>query len=345
MAWHKARYGHRHSASLLDLTPWNWAASAFYRRIVLSVRPLARLMVLALALGLLAPAGLRAEVRIGVIMSGDIPYYREMHEAFRAELSELLGRQEKIEFLVQKPFPNPISWSNAARKLIAFDVDLMVTYGWSATAAVLHEKSAIPLVYAGVHEPEHAALAGPKATGNGFRVPLSSIVRYLKNLKSLQTLGVVYCGFEEDSVQQYEAITALAGRQGILTRQIDIRSRADLEGLKTKKQDAVFITGSSLAHLWINEILALVADQQIPVADILPQPPESEVLMTLSLPPQPQGRQAAAMAARILAGAAPGAMAPQTFRETELVFNQEVARRLGITFPIHLLIEATRVIK
>lgn len=302
-------------------------------------------ILLAVSWALTGPAELCAAVRIGVVMTGDIPYYGEMHETFVAELSRQIGATEKVEFLVQKPFPNSISWSNAARKLIAFDVDLLVTYGWPATAAVLHEKTAIPLVYAGVHEPNHAALAGRNATGCGFKVPLSSIVRYLKNLKSFQTLGVLFSSVEEDSVRQYETIKTLAALQGIQTQKIDIRSRFDPEQFKEISADAVFIAGSSLVHLWIEEILALLSEQQIPAADILPHAVESQVLMTLCQPPQPQGQMAAVMAAQILNGVAPGKIAPHTFRETELVFNLEVARRLGINFPIHLLIEATRVIR
>ena len=66
---------------------------------------------------------LHAEKRIGVIMTGDIPYYVAMHETFVTELNRRIGGSEKIEIILQRPFPNPISWSNAARKLIAFNVD------------------------------------------------------------------------------------------------------------------------------------------------------------------------------------------------------------------------------
>ena len=127
-----------------------------------------------------APGVLHAEKRIGVIMSGDIPYYGTMHETFVGELTTRLADADRVEIVLQRPFPNPISWSNAARKLIAFDVDLIVTYGAPATQAVIHEKSSIPLIYAGVYEPERAGMTGNNVTGCGFKVPLSSIIRYFK---------------------------------------------------------------------------------------------------------------------------------------------------------------------
>ena len=59
--------------------------------------------------------------RIGVIMTGDIPYYGAMHQTFVAELDRKFAGVENIEIILQRPFPDPIAWSNAARKLIAFD--------------------------------------------------------------------------------------------------------------------------------------------------------------------------------------------------------------------------------
>lgn len=292
-----------------------------------------------------AATDLYAERRIGVIMTGDVPYYGAMHETFVAEFNKRFSGGEKIEIVVQKPFPNSISWSNAARKLIAFDVDLIVAYGSPAAQAVLHEKSPIPLVYAGLYEPEQAGVSGKNVTGCGFKVPMSSVVRYFKRLKTVTSLGIIFSSVEEDSVRQSETMQMLAAQQNITAEKIDIRSRADLDKLKNKKTDAVFITGSSLVHLWLDDILAILKKNQVPAADIFPDDSESGVMMTLFQPPQAQGKMAAEMAAQILLGENPRSMNAYTFRETELVFNLVEARHLGIDFPIQLLIEATRVIQ
>ena len=278
-------------------------------------------------------------------MTGDIPYYRAIHEAFVAEINSRFAGSEKIEIILQRPFPNPISWSNAARKLIAFDVDLIVTYGLPAAEAVIHEKSRIPLVYAGLFEPENAAIKAKNATGCGFKVPLSSILRYFKRLKTVNTLGILFCSLEEDSVRQFETMQDLAAQQNIKTEKIDIRSRADLDKLKAMESDVVFISGSSLVHLFLDDIIKLLEQQRIPVATIFPDDTEAGVLMTLSQPPISQGHLAAEMAWQILLGTKPADINAYTFRDTELVFNKVEARRLEIDFPIQLLIEATRVIE
>jgi putative ABC transport system substrate-binding protein len=289
--------------------------------------------------------GVHAEKRIGVIMTGDISYYATMHENFVTEINRRFAGTDKIEIILQRPFPDSISWSNAARKLIAFEVDLIVTYGAPATQAVIYEKTHIPLVYAGFYDPTHAVTADKNVTGCGFKVPLSSIIRYFKGLKTIKTIGVVCSSIEEDSIRQYETIKVLAESQNIRAEKIDIRSPADLNKLETKNKDAVFITGSSLAHLWLDDILSILRKRQIPTADIFPDYSESGVLMTLFQPSQTQGQMTAEMASQILLGEPPANIVPYTFRDTELVFNLVEAKHLGITFPIHLLIEATRVIK
>lgn len=301
--------------------------------------------LLALIFIIAAPLAVHAEKRIGVVMTGDVPYYATMHEAFVDELNKKIAGTEKIEIILQRPFPNSISWSNAARKLIAFDVDLIVTYGSPATQAVLHEKSRIPHVYAGVYEPDQADVTGKNLTGCGFKVPLSSLIRYFKRLKTVKTLGIIFSGIEEDSVRQYEAMREIAEQQNIQTEKIDIRAHDDLGKLRSINSDAVFITGSTLAHLRIDEIISILRKEQIPTADIFPDSAETGILMTLYQPPHLQGEMAAEMAAQILHGKAPGGIAAHTFRDTELVFNLAEARHLGINFPIHLIIEATRVVK
>ena len=294
---------------------------------------------------LAAVQDLHAAKRIGVIMTGDISYYEKIHDTFVTELNKKFTGSEEIEIILQRPFPDPISWSNAARKLIAFDVDLIVTYGSPAAHAVIHEKSRIPLVYAGFYEPENATIDMKNVTGCGFRVPLSSILRYFKRTTAINTLGIVYSSIEEDSVRQYEAMRLIAGQQDIKTEKIDIRARTDLGKLKTKDFDVVFITGSSIAHLWLDDIVPILDEKRIPAADIFPDDKESGILITLYQPAHRQGEMAAEMAWQILLGTKPSDITTHTFRETELVFNLVEAKHLGINFPIQLLIEATRVIE
>ena len=141
---------------------------------------------------------------IGVIMTGDIPYYSKMHKAFTARLSrEGYG---DVQVVLQRPYPDQVSWSNAARKLIAVDVDIIVTYGASVTLAAINERTSIPIVYAGVYNPDAIGITGKNTTGSISKVPTSSLIRYLKGITAITSLGVLYSDIEKESIKQAEEI-------------------------------------------------------------------------------------------------------------------------------------------
>ncbi len=286
-----------------------------------------------------------AQPRVGVVMTGDVPYYRAIHAAFVTGLEKQAARLGRPEIILQRPFPDSIAWSNAARKLIALDVDLIVTYGAPATRAVLEEKSKIPVVYAGVYDPENGSVVGRNLTGCGFRVPLSSFLRYFKRLRQIDSVAVVFSSLEEGAVRQYRELLTLAGRQGIRVTPVDIRRRRDVTKLRTITDGAVLLTGSALAHMWAGDILAVLEQKKIPAADVFPDDGEEGVLITLFSSPAAQGRKAAHMAARILRGEKIEDVAPEVLRETELVVNLQESSRLGVTVPVQLIVEATRVIR
>jgi len=302
--------------------------------------------IFALLLLLFCPGPSFAKVLVGVIMTGDIPYYTAMHETFATELKNSLPDDEEVQFILQRPFPDPIAWSNAARKLIAIDVDLIVSYGVPATQAVLFEKSNIPVVYAGVYEPESANLSGSNFTGCGYRVPLSSLLRYFKRVKEIDKLQVVYSSTEEDSARQMAELVEMARQQKMDFARMDIRSNGDLKKLRDiSGDDAVFVTGSALVHIWLDDILNLLQEKKIPAVDIFPDPSEAGMLITLFQPPEKQGEAAAKLASRVIGGEKAKNIPPVILRETELVFNLLEARNMDITFPIQLIVEATKVIK
>ena len=287
-----------------------------------------------------------AQLRIGVIMTGDIPYYKKMHQGFLEELERHKPPEDEIEVILQRPFPDQIAWSNAARKLIAFDVDLIVSYGSPATLAVLDESSKVPVVYAGVYDPDNADITGKNVTGCGYKVPLSSLVRYLKRLKKIDSLRALYSSVEEDTVRQVGTLASLSSQQNVSLTKVNLRSKKEIGKLQRGSgEDAVILTGSALVHLWIDDLMSLLRKEKQPVADVFPDDAEAGVLITLYRPPVEQGRKAAAMAARILGGEQPVNIPPEIHGDTELVFNKIEADKLGLTFPVGLLVEATRVIK
>jgi ABC-type uncharacterized transport system substrate-binding protein len=287
---------------------------------------------------------LAAENTIGVIMTGDIPYYQELHSAFMTKLGKD-GFTAKTEVILQKPYPDSISLSNAARKLIAMDVDVIVAYGTPAALAVANEKTKIPLIYAAVYEPFTQRLKSRYSSGVNIKLSVSSLLRYLRGLKQINTLGIVYNSNEEDSVAQYMEISRLAGQHGINPEPINLKRHQEAKAkLAGKRLDAVLMTGSSVAHMAMGQIIEYAKEQRAPYASFL-LGRHNHAVITFATSPVEQGEKAADKTMRVLNGASPEKIKIESAREIELVFNLREATAMGWKLPMELVTEATHLIK
>lgn len=301
-----------------------------------------RLILIAIIVYLLSPNLLNAEKKtIGVIMTGNIPYYTKMHKAFVSRLSrEGFGN---MEILLQRPYPDIISWSNAARKLIAVDVDIIVTYGGPATLAAVNEKPSIPIVYAGVSNP--SGISGKNITGSISKVPVSSLFRYLKGLTSISTLGVLYSEAEKDSIKQVEDLADISRELGFKVAKIDMRKPEDVKKIKTSgKLDALFLTNSASVNMSLDSIIETARASKLPTASVL-KGDDSGVIITLSASSEEQGEMAAEKVIKILRGAAPHSISQTNGKDIELIFNLKESMSLGFKIPMGLVTEATKIIQ
>jgi len=287
---------------------------------------------------------LAAENTIGVIMTGDIPYYQDLHKAFIAKLNQS-GLAAHTEVVLQKPYPDKISLINAARKLIAMDVDAIVVYGAPAAIAVVAEKTKIALVYASVYEPFAAEVKTRYSTGVYVRLSLSSLLRYLKSLAQISNLGVVYNSDEEDSVYQFGELSKFAAQQGLKIEGINLKRHQEAKAkLAGRRLDAIFITGSSVAQMAMNQISEYAREQRIPHASFFFSR-DSRSLIALAANPEEQGEKIAEKVQKILDGIPPEKVRAEASNGVELIFNLKDANAMGLKLSMELVTEATRLIK
>jgi putative ABC transport system substrate-binding protein len=277
-------------------------------------------------------------------MTGDIPYYEDLHNAFMAKLRHE-GHAKKTEVIVQKPYPDSISLSNAARKFIAMDVDAIVAYGAPAALAVINEKTKIPLIYASVYEPFLPKVKSRYSTGVYAKLSISSLLRYLRGLKQITTLGVVYSSNEEDSAYQLMELSKLAAQHGIKIEPINLKRHQEAkEKLAVKKLDAVFLTGSSVAHMAMGQVVEYAKEQRVPYASFLLGRDVSAII-SLAVSPREQGEKASDKVIKVLGGIPPDKIRAESSTEVELIFNLKEATAMGWKMPMDLVTEATRLIR
>lgn len=276
---------------------------------------------------------------IGVILPSNVPYYEEIHTHFlkKMEATILSGQ---IDFLIQKPFPDPIALSNAARKLIAHNVDIIFCYGTEATIATLNERPDQPVIYVAVYTPAIERYRTKNSTGVEFKTPISSITRYLNSMKEIKTIGVVYNPLESDSLYQLNEIMKCCPYYKINVVKLGIKKPSDIKQIfRDVSVDALIFTTSSIANIALSDF----REYWVPVASLLPRR-EAKPVISLYPSPRKQAEKAVAIIQAILKGKKPYEIVRDSSADMELVFAIGEAQRLNLRIPADLLTEATEVI-
>jgi len=287
-----------------------------------------------------------ADKTLGVIMSGNVGYYQEVHKTFVGTLAKEGFDFRKIDTVLQMPSPDPMSWTNSARKLVVADVNVLVTYGAAAALASIKETKDIPLVYAGVYDPASVGVSARNVTGISSKVPMTSLLKYLKKITPFTKLAIVYNESEPDSMKQADELVQLESQYGFQTVRMPIKKVDDARKLVfAGKADAVLISVSAAANEAIDTIVKTAHGTKIPTISQTGGSAEKGVILTLAASPVEQGEAAAHIVARLLKGESPASIPPQVPRLVELVLNLKEATDMGIKVPIDLLTDATKVIK
>lgn len=284
-----------------------------------------------------------AEKTIGVLMTGNTPYYKDIHKAFTETMpAEGLG-PGNVTIVLQSPNPEPMSWTNAARKLVAVGVDVIVSYGAPATLAVLHETSDIPVIFAGVYDPQAVGISGKNATGISSKVPVASLLKNLKSISNFSTLGVVYSDTEKDTLSQANEVKQLEGSLGFRSVRFNIKRVEDTS--KISNVDALFLSTSCAAMYCVNNIVGLARKAKIPTVTTIGGGENSGIILTIAANPHEQGHEAARLAARVIKGIKPSSLPVEQPKKIDMIINLKEANDMGLKVPFDLLTAATKVIK
>ncbi len=283
------------------------------------------------------------EKNIGVIMTGDIPYYNEIHKAFIETLTVNGFGPGKVNIMLQTPAPAMVPWSNAARKLVAYNVDIIVTYGAPATLAVLKETSKIPVVFAGVYDYEILDAKGKNLTGITSKVPVVTAIKHLKSISGFSKLGIIFNDSERDTLRQADEIKELEAQFKFQTVRFNIKKPDD--AFKISGVDALFLTTSCVARQCSYNVSQVIRKEKIPAVSIMGIDEEPGAILILTPDPQEQGRVAAEMVIRILKGEPSSSIPVERPKKIDMVINLKEASEIGLKIPIDILTSATKVIK
>jgi putative ABC transport system substrate-binding protein len=300
--------------------------------------------IVLLLLSMLIPGqAFAAEKMVGVIMTGNIPYYREVHKAFTQTLASEGFAPGRVTVVMQSPTPEPMSWRNAARKLIAIGSDIIVSYGAPATLTALGETSDIPVIFAAVFDPVGVGISARNTTGISSKVPVATLIKNLKSISNFSTLGVIYSEDEKDTVVQANEVRQLERTYGFRSVRFNIRRTEDTA--KIARVDALFLTTSCSAMYCVNNIVSIARRGRMATASTIGGGENNGLILTMEANPAEQGAEAAQLVARILRGAKPSSLPVVQPKKVDLILNLKEATSLGLKIPFDLLTAATKVIK
>lgn len=279
---------------------------------------------------------------IGVVFSSDNPYYEKIHRGFIDALKEK-GLIEKVNLLIQRPNPDPVAWSNAIRKLIAYDASVLITYGEGATETARYEVDRQKVFYAGVLSPDDTLKKPPYQGGVGSSVPISSILRYLKKTGAVKRIGVMFYPEERMSINEAKKLKEYAERMKLSAVLMPIHSKKEIrQKINLFDLDALYVTASSFLEKYIVYVDDLLKKKDIPVVT---SQGGLEKIAVISLYGDPT------IVGRMLASIFSEPHSPDSAgrfliaRKTRLVFNKHLCLAHDLEIPLELLTGADEVIR
>ncbi len=309
------------------------------------------LIVLLMADSGLLPAQSLAEERlIAVILTRDLPRYRSIHAAFL----ENLEHPEALRVYVQTPNEDNLSLRNSARKAVAIDADLIITYGALATRAAQAESFKTPIIYADVHDPLVQGIIpgqftiGRNATGIRGDSPIQTLLKHFSMATGAKQIVALYHADDMAAENLVDSLQRIAPNKDLkifpLAKHASI-TVAELFGRMPDGTQGIYCVDSIPLLEDLPQIMQLAAERKVPVISRTAGLAEQGALMVLESDPVEQGEKLAGYVNCLMDGQPLAELPPERPRKVALVVNMQTARALDIQIPFEILALTSRLIR
>jgi putative ABC transport system substrate-binding protein len=246
---------------------------------------------------------------------------------------------------------------DGAAHLARSKVDVIVSFGTTATLAAAKATKEIPIVMIAGLDPVEAGLATSMSRpgGNVTGVTLFSgdliakRVQLLKEvLPSLKRLGILYNADSATSMWRRD-LEAIARDMQLQTQIAEVRTADQLEGafarLAASRIDGFIVIPSSFLTANAERVVELAKRHNTPGVYNSWRYLEAGGLMTYQADVSAAVARAAVYVDRILKGSSPRDMPIEQPTKIEFGVNLKAAKELGVTIPPAILLRADRVIE
>jgi len=262
------------------------------------------------------------------------------------------GETVTIDF--QSARGDPAAATQIARRFAGSRPDVIVPISTPSAQAIATATRAIPVVFTAVSDPVGARLVkslekpGGNVTGISDPVPVAAHVALIREiLPNATRLAVLFSPGESNSVSLVRVLKEEAGRQGLSVIDTPVAKAVDaaaaVQGL-AGKADALYIPLDNAVVSVLDGVVAAGRQAKLPVFSADTDSVARGTVASIGFDYRQVGRQAGAVAARILKGDEPGDIPVVPAQGTDLVINPASARAMGVIIPDAVAARATRVI-
>lgn len=290
-------------------------------------------------------AGGEKVYKIGVTQYADHPSLDNCREGFIQGLKENGFEEGKnIEIEVQNA-QNDAAMNTQIAQTFAGSKDLVcgiATPSAQALYAACYEKG-IPVIFNAISDPVEAKLAVSETeamqgvSGISDQLPVEDQLQLIRDiLPEAKKIGILYTTSEANSVSTLETYRELAPKYGFEIVDRGIAKQAEV----TQAADVLLNEVDCISNMTDNTVvaaLAVVLDKanakNIPVFGSEEEQVKNGCIASAGLDYVQLGRQAGAMAAKVLNGTDISTLPYETLQETKYTVNTTTAEALGIQIP------------
>jgi ABC-type uncharacterized transport system substrate-binding protein len=230
------------------------------------------------------------------------------------------------------------------QSLDASSVDVIVPFSTPVLAAACASVHRKPVVFTYCSDPI-AAGAGksfedhlPFVTGVGSFPPVAEALTAMKlTFPKLKRIGTLYNNAEANSVKVVSVLRELCRKDGIELIEVPANATSEVvpaaQSLVARSVEVVYVPGDNTAYQAFDGLVSQLANGHVPLVIDSPEFLSRGALAVVGVGYYQSGFAAAEPLARVLAGEKPAAIPLRNVTEKKVAFNQDVARKLGITFP------------
>ena len=248
--------------------------------------------------------------------------------------------------------------AESADRLVRSKVDVIVSYGATATLAASKATSTIPIVMVTGSDPVKLGVVASlsKPGGNVTGVTLLNAELHGKRLEILKEVvprirrvGVVFNPESATEVKSFLDREAAARTLNMEAQRVEIRLQSEIDRViaetPRQKLDALSVGASTMFVANRKQIVTAVAKTRLPAIYSSEEDANAGGLMSYGPNVPDAFRRVAGYVAKILKGARPADLPFEQAAKFQLAVNLRTAKELGIAFPQSVLLRADHVIE